>query len=93
MSLMCRGWLDRPAGPGLGVDDISLACNPLKPRFGAQTRGAAARVVAGRRLRNSSPSSGSSGTFSLRCWHDVEMDSDWDRFIARCQEALGELVE
>ena len=26
-------------------------------------------------------------------WHHLNMDNDWDRFIARCQEALGDLVE
>ena len=26
-------------------------------------------------------------------WHHFHIDSDWDRFIAHCQEALGELVK
>ena len=26
-------------------------------------------------------------------WHHLPVDSDWDRFISRCQQALGNLVE
>ncbi len=26
-------------------------------------------------------------------WHDLPVDSDWERFISRCQDALGDLVE
>ena len=26
-------------------------------------------------------------------WHHLPVDSDWDRFISRCQDALGDLVE
>jgi ketosteroid isomerase-like protein len=26
-------------------------------------------------------------------WHHGPVDSDWDRFISRCQQALGELVQ
>ena len=35
------------------------------------------------------------GWFPARCapWHDSPVDSDWDRFVSRCQQALGELVE
>src|SRR5579859_3114820 len=26
-------------------------------------------------------------------WHHLPVDSDWDRFISQCQQALGDLVE
>jgi ketosteroid isomerase-like protein len=36
-----------------------------------------------------------SGRRSASCtlWHHLHVDSDWDRFVSRCQQALGELVE
>ena len=35
------------------------------------------------------------GRLSASCalWHHLLVDSDWDRFASRCQQALGELVE
>ena len=30
---------------------------------------------------------------SCALWHHLLVDSDWDRFVSRCQQALGELVE
>jgi hypothetical protein len=26
-------------------------------------------------------------------WHHLPVDSDWDRFISRCHQALGDMVE
>jgi ketosteroid isomerase-like protein len=38
---------------------------------------------------------GSPARLPVTCapWHHVPVDSDWDRFISRCQRALGDLVE
>lgn len=51
-------------------------------RTGAACLGRTPRAVARGRL---------SASFSL--WHHLLVDSDWDRFVSRCQQALGELVE
>jgi ketosteroid isomerase-like protein len=34
-----------------------------------------------------------SGSAEACLWHHLQVDSDWARFVSRCQEALGELVE
>ena len=38
---------------------------------------------------------GSPARLPVTCapWHHLPVDSDWDRFIFRCQQALGDLVE
>ena len=38
---------------------------------------------------------GSPARLPVTCapWHHLPVDSDWNRFISRCQQALGDLVE
>jgi ketosteroid isomerase-like protein len=54
-------------------------------------------VLAGRKVlcRSRDTSSASPARLPVTCapWHHLPVDSDWDRFISRCQQALGDLVQ